>query len=398
VRRRDKIAAWAFNLMARKILYLVSEDWYFVSHRLPMARAGQRAGYEVHVATRVGDCANKITQEGFVLHPIHWRRGSLNPIRLFAAVLETRRIYRQVSPDLVHHVAVVPTLIGSLAALGLPIIRLNALAGLGFAFTSDTAKARAVRPMASLLLGWLLKRPNSAVLVQNPDDYAVVAELGVAKAEIALIPGSGVDIDILTPMSEPAGPFTIGFVGRLLDDKGVGTLVRAHELLAQRGVTVHTLLAGEPDPSNPASIRDQVLASWRRIPNLRLLGYVEDIRSVWGQAHIAVLPSRREGLPKSLLEAAACGRPLIATDVPGCREIARGGVNALLIPTDDAEALAHAIEILIKDRDLRIRFGNASRQIVVTEYSSARVGNEITALYSRLLDTPLSSKLRVRTT
>lgn len=381
--------------MARRILYLVSEDWYFISHRLPMARSAQRAGYEVHVATRIGDCAEQITHEGFVLHPIHWRRGSMNPIRLLAAILETRRLYRDVLPELVHHVAVVPTLIGSLAALGMPMVRLNALAGLGFAFTSGTAKALAVRPVASFLLGWLLKRPDTAVLVQNPDDHAVVVQLGVPQERIALIPGSGVDINILTPIPEPTGPFTVGFVGRLLDDKGVRTLVRAHELLARRGVAVHTLLAGEPDPSNPASIPDHVLVGWRLIPNLRLLGHVDDVRSVWAQAYAAILPSRREGLPKSLLEAAACGRPLIASDVPGCREIARHGVNALLVPPEDPEALAHAIATLKNDRDMRIRFGQASRQIVMAEFSSARIGSEIIALYARLLAETVPSDNRV---
>jgi glycosyltransferase involved in cell wall biosynthesis len=198
-------------------------------------------------------------------------------------------------------------------------------------------------------------------------------------------------------MQEPAGAFTVGFVGRLLDDKGTQTLVRAHELLIQRGIAINTLLAGEPDPSNPASIPDRVLDSWRLIPNLRLLGHVEDIRSVWAQAHIAILPSRREGLPKSLLEAAACGRPLIATDVPGCREIARNGVNAILVPTDNAEALAQAIETLSKDRDLRVRLGRASREIVTTEYSSTLIGSKIVALYSSLLDGSLSSKFRAGT-
>ena len=372
--------------MARKILYLVSEDWYFVSHRLPMARAAKQAGYEVHVATRVDECGDEITREGFVLHPIHWRRGSVNPVRLLAAVLETRRIYRQVKPDLVHHVAVVPAVVGSLAALGLPIVRLNALAGLGFAFTSDTAKARIVRPFARLLLGWLLKRPKTAVLVQNPDDYAVVAALGLRKEAIALIPGSGVDTDELVPLPEPAGPFTIAFVGRLLDDKGVRPLVQAHESLNGRGMTVQTLLAGEPDPFNPASIPARVLDEWRHVANLQLLGHVDDIRTVWAQAHVAVLPSRREGLPKSLLEAAACGRPLIATDVPGCREIARKGVNALLVPPDDAEALAKAIETLMNDRDLRARFGKASRQIALANIpatgSAARSRRSIPACWT----------------
>lgn len=379
--------------MARKILYLVSEDWYFVSHRLPMARAAKRAGYEVHVATRIEECGDEIAREGFVLHPIHWRRGSVHPVRLLAAVLETRRIYRQVQPDLVHHVAVVPAVVGSLATLGLPMVRLNALAGLGFAFTSDTVKARVVRPFARLLLGWLLRRPKTTVLVQNPDDYAVVAALGLPKESIALIAGSGVDTDELVALPEPAGAFTIAFVGRLLDDKGVQPLVRAHGLLNARGPAVQTLLAGERDPLNPASIPERVLDEWRHVTNLRLLGHIDDIRAVWAQSHVAVLPSRREGLPKSLLEAAACGRPLIATDVPGCREIAREGINALLIPPDDFEALAKAIETLMNDRDLRVRFGKASRQIAVGEYSSLRIGNEITALYSRLLDATLSSKL-----
>jgi glycosyltransferase involved in cell wall biosynthesis len=380
--------------MARKLLYLVSEDWYFMSHRIPMARSAQKAGYEVHVATRIGEFADQIQKEGFLLHPIHWRRGNMNPVRLLAAILETRRIYKRVQPDLVHHVAVVPTLIGSIAALGLPVIRLNALAGLGFTFTSDTATARVMRPMARQLLRWLLKRPDSTVLVQNPDDYAVVAALGVPKQSIALIAGSGVDVDALTPMPEPTGPFTVGYVGRLLDDKGVRTLVRAHELLAQRGITIKTLLAGDPDSSNPASIPDHVLAGWKRIPNLQLLGHVDDIRSVWTQAHVAVLPSRREGLPKSLLEAAACSRPLIATDVPGCREIARDGVNALLVPWDNPGALADAIEHLMKDRDLRARFGAASRQVAVSEYSSRRIADDISALYARLLESTLSPKLR----
>jgi len=379
--------------MAHKILYLVSEDWYFISHRLPMARAASRAGYEVHVVTRAGECGDRIAREGFFLHPISWRRGSLNPVRLLFAVLETRRAYRKIRPDLVHHVAIVPAVIGSLAALGLPVVRLNALAGLGFAFTSDTAKARAARPLARLVLGWLLKRPETTVLVQNPDDYDVVARLGLRKESIALIPGSGVDTGRLQPMPEPSGPFTIAFVGRLLDDKGVRPLVRAHELLRARGIAVQTLVAGDPDPLNPASIPDRVLDTWRHVDGLRFLGHVDDIRTVWAQSHAAVLPSRREGLPMSLLEAAACGRPLIATDVPGCREIARNGVNALLVPVDDAEALARAIERLMSDRDMRKRFGAASRQIAAGEYSSERIGTEVTGLYSRLLKGRLSSKL-----
>lgn len=371
--------------MPQTILYLVSEDWYFISHRLPMARAAKAAGYEVHVATRVAAHGRQIESEGFTLHPIEWRRGSMNLFRFLATVIQVRRLYRRLHPDLVHHVALVPTVVGSVAALGLPMARLNAFAGLGYVFTSHSVKARIVRTVASPMLGWLLRRPDTMVLVQNPDDRSVALRLDVAPENIAVIPGSGIEVDVLTPMPEPVGPFTTGFVGRLLDDKGVCTLVRAHDILRERGLTVRTLLAGEPDPSNPASIPESVLAGWRSRPNLVFLGHVDDVRDIWAKAHVGVLPSRREGLPKSLLEAAACGRPLIATDVPGCREIARPNENALLVPVDDPSALAEAIETLMKDRDLRARFGRASRQLAVDEFSSSRIGRDIVALYARLL-------------
>ena len=381
--------------MAKKILYLVAEDWYFVSHRLPMARAARSAGYEVHVATRVVEYAHQIENEGFALHPIAWQRGSINPLQMMTSAIAVRGLYRKLQPDIVHHVAFAPAIIGSLAALGLPMAKLNALAGLGFVFTSKTAKAQLLRLLAHRLLGFVLQRPGTMVLVQNPDDGAMVERLGVAKDRIALIPGSGVDIELLTPLTEPDGPFTVAFVGRLLYDKGVEALVRAHEILNKRGLRVRALLAGVPDPSNPASIPEPTLAHWRQRENLVLIGHVEDVRTVWAKAHVAILPSRREGLPKSLLEAAACGRPLIASDVPGCREIARHGVNALLVPPDDPEALAHAIATLMNDPDIRIRFGRASRQIVVAEFSSARIGDEIVALYARLLAQAVPSDDRV---
>ena len=370
----------------QKILYLVSEDWYFVSHRLPMARAARDAGYEVHVATRVSKCAAQIEGEGFHLHPIQWRRGCMNPFRVVSAVMETRRLYRRLRPDLVHHVATVSTVIGSLAALALPMQKLNAFAGLGFAFASKAMKVRALRATAYAFLGWLLKRPNSTVLVQNPDDGMTIAGLGVPRELIAIIPGSGVDADVFAALPEPANDFTAGFAARLLEIKGVQTLVRAHEILTERSVAVRLLLAGQPDKSNPSSIPEAVLAGWRQRPNLILRGHVEDVRTVWAQAHIAILPSRGgEGIPLSLLEAAACGRPLIATDVPGCREIAREGVNALLVPPDDPGALADAIETLMQDRAMRQRFGKASRQIAVKEYSTALIGRDIVELYARLL-------------
>ena len=177
----------------------------------------------------------------------------------------------------------------------------------------------------------------------------------------------------------------MGFAGRLLGDKGVRALVAAHEILTRRGARTRLLLAGQRDPANPASIAAAEVDAWKRREGIEVLGHVSDIRKVWAAAHIAVLPSRREGLPKSLLEAAACGRPLVATDVPGCREIARAGVNALLVPVDDAAALADAIEQLARDPQLRKTLGQAGRLIVEHEFSDARIGRETVALYDRLL-------------
>jgi glycosyltransferase involved in cell wall biosynthesis len=371
--------------MRPKLIYLVTEDWYFVSHRLPMARAARAAGFEVHVATRVAQHASEIEQEGFVLHPLSWTRGSLDPLHFAKAIGEVRRLYRRLRPDIAHHVALVPTVIGSLAALGLPFPSINAVAGLGFAFTSHGPKARAVRITLSSLLRRLLRRRKSIALVQNPDDRKTLQAIGVPAAKIALIPGSGVDTQRLQPSPEPNPPITVGFVGRLLADKGLYTLLEAHRLLQQRGCPVHLLIAGAADPANPASIPASVLAEWKQRADVTFLGHVSDIRTVWKQAHIAVLPSRREGLPLSLLEAAACGRPLVATDVPGCREVARRGVNALLVPSDDAPALADALGQVAADPKIRRHYGTASRHLAETEFSSTRIGEEIVALYRKLL-------------
>jgi mannose/cellobiose epimerase-like protein (N-acyl-D-glucosamine 2-epimerase family)/glycosyltransferase involved in cell wall biosynthesis len=380
-----------------RLIYLVTEDWYFVSHRLPMARAARAAGYEVHVATRVDRHRAAIEAEGFVLHPLSWRRGSFDPRDLARVIYEIRGLYRKLKPDLAHHVAVQAALVGSLAALGLPVVCLNAATGLGTTFLGNSGKARVARPITAALMRALLNRSHSAVLVQNGDDRAEIERLGVAADRIALIPGSGVDTEVLKPSPEPAGIITIAFAGRLVEDKGIRTLIAAHDLLTSGGHDIRLLIAGLPDAANPTSIALAEIKAWRERHNLTHLGFVEDIAAFWASAHIAVLPSRREGLPLTLLEAAACGRPLIATDVPGCREIARAGINALLVPPDDAQALADAISRLAADQALRAKFGAAGRVLVEREFSSARVGREVVDLYRRLLEEGVAAgPLRVK--
>ncbi len=367
------------------VLFLVTEDWYFLSHRLPMALAAQRAGYDVHVATNLNGRGADIESYGFQLHSLQWVRGSTKPSDLLSIVRQVRAIYRELKPDLAHHVALQPAIIGSLAAIGLPVRRLNALAGLGFSFTSASFKARVLRPVLALILRSALRSKYAATLVQNPDDYAEVRKLGVDADRLFLIPGSGVDTAAFSPLEEPPEPVTIGFVGRLLDDKGVRTLIAAHDLLNRRGADIRLVLAGDRDDANPAAISSEEIEQWKHLPGVEVAGHVSDIRDVWKRAHIAVLPSRREGLPKSLLEAAACGRPIVATDVAGNREIARADMNALLVPPDDQEALADAIARLAADPDLRRRYGLAGRRLVETTFSSELIGRQTVTLYASLL-------------
>jgi glycosyltransferase involved in cell wall biosynthesis len=254
------------------LAYVVTEDWYFLSHRLPMARAALKAGFDVHVIAHVNKGGAAIEAEGFRLHPVVWRRGSVHPLGFLLNICAVRRVFHKIKPALVHNVALQPTIVGSLAALGLPSLRLNALAGLGFTFTSATVKARLVRPVLEALLRLVLKDRHAAVLVQNPDDQAAMGRLGVPADRIFVIPGSGVETDRLTPMAEPAGPVTIAFVGRLLDDKGVRPLVAAQALLARRGAPVRLLIAGDPDPANPVSIPPEEIAGWANQPGVEVPG------------------------------------------------------------------------------------------------------------------------------
>jgi glycosyltransferase involved in cell wall biosynthesis len=231
----------------------------------------------------------------------------------------------------------------------------------------------------------LLDGEKRVALVQNPDDRDGLIALGIPADRIALIPGSGVDIDKLQPWPEPAGPPTVAFVGRLLEDKGIRTLVKAHRLLRQSGSNVELLIAGTPDPANPASVSGEEVDGWSREAGIMCLGHVADIAGLWRRAHIAVLPSWREGLPKSLLEAAACGRAMVATNVPGCREVVKPGETGLLVPVENPAALAEAIGKLATSLDLRARYGAAARRLAVERFAADAIGRQVVELYRSVI-------------
>jgi glycosyltransferase involved in cell wall biosynthesis len=371
--------------MPPRLLYVVTEDWYFLSHRLPMARAARDAGYEVHVATRIKDGKAAIEREGFVPHALSWSRGSLSPLGSLAAVSELRSLFRELDPDIVHNISLKPVLIGTTASLGFTRTALvNSLTGLGTLFIGEAKVSGATRRLVRFALRHLLRRKRSKTVVQNPDDRAFVVELGVPVENVVLIAGSGVDTDLLTPQPEPPPPPVAAYVGRMLADKGVLTLIEAFSTLGKRGVALKLLLAGDCDKENPGSLAPEQLREFASLYGIEWLGHVADIRTVWARANFAVLASRREGLPKSLLEAAACGRAMVATDTPGCREIAIEGVTALTVPVDDAADLAEAMEKLAGDVDLRKRFAANARALAESKFSAHAIGKETVALYDML--------------
>jgi glycosyltransferase involved in cell wall biosynthesis len=369
------------------IVFLVTEDWYFWSHRLPLARAARKAGARVIIATRVEKLRAPIEKEGLELLALPWQRRSHNPWNEARAFFAIVALYRRVRPDIVHHVAVKPVVYGSMAArLARVSARINAIAGLGYVETSRQPRARVLRGVFNSVLRFAWNAPGVHVIVQNPDDREALARTNLLPpSHIHMIRGSGVDVAHFAPSPEsPTPPVRVVYGGRLLWSKGIGELVEAARELKARRVPVEIVLAGDPDIENPESIPAAAVQSWVQEGVVAHVPWTDDMASIWRDAHIAVLPSYREGLPKALLEAAACGRAMIATDVPGCREIARDGENALVVPARDARALAAAIEKLALDAPLRARLGAAGRDIVVNEYAESIVVNETLALYREL--------------
>lgn len=365
----------------QKLLYVETEDKAFLSHRLPMARAARDAGFDVHLATLAGSKTDAIRAKGFTVHPIPFRRGGLSPFRAISTILALRKIKRELSPSLVHHVGMQMCVLGGVSSLGMATPQVNAMTGLGYAFTATTARALTLRVVIAVALRFLLNRDGAVFLVQNPDDRAALETIGIDPRRLARIPGSGVDTDKLTPLAEPAGAITVGFAGRLLTSKGIRALVAAHRILRARGIDIRLRIAGDPDPANPDSVTQDEAQQWNNEPGITWLGHVADITTLWRDCHIAALPSHREGLPKSLLEAAACGRPLVATDAPGCREIAIHDQTGLLVPIEEPKALAEAIGKLAASPELRMRYGAAARQLVVEKMSAQAIGAAIVDLY-----------------
>lgn len=374
-----------------KLIFLAAEDWSFLAHRMPMARAARDAGFDVAVITRVNraeTCA-AIESGGIRVIPFNWQRRSINLIAALREISAIRKIYAAERPNIVHHVAIKPIIWGTLAAIGAGMKRVvNAPTGLGYIFTSQDFLARGLRVIVSPLLRFCMRSPRVWTVLENSDDLRDLIADGMIIADRAtLIRGCGIELDIHTTLLEPDGPITIGIAARMLHDKGIMPLVQAIQMVRQRGLDIRLLMAGTPDAENHASLTDAEMAQISAMPGITVLGQIADIRALWARCHIAVLPSRREGLPKALLEAAAAQRAIIATDVPGCREICVDGVNGIRVPVDDARALADAIQVLAQNPALRACYAAASRAMAEGDLSAIAVGAAMTALYNRIVGT-----------
>ena len=370
------------------LLCFVTVDWFFRSHFLGRALAARRAGWRVAVMTRCEDGGAGLEALGLEVIPLPISRSGVHPLREAATLARVLRGYRRSRPDLVHHVAMKPIVYGTIAArlLGIRAI-VNAPVGLGFVFTSHTARARAIRPLLSSALRALLAPPGARVVLENVDDALALVEAGwVREADVRLVRGAGVDLErFAPPVVPPSGTPRVVLPARMLRDKGVEEFAAAAWALLSEGIEAEFLLAGAADPDNPSAIPPARLREMGARPGLRWLGHVDDMPALLARCAVACLPSYREGLPKALVEAAACGLPVVTTDVPGCRDVVRDGVNGLLVPPRDAGALAAALRRLLGDAALRSAMGRAARARAVAEFGSDRVEAETLAVYRETL-------------
>lgn len=370
-----------------RLLFLITEDWTFWEIRRDLARSARDAGYEVLIATRVTDHGERIRNEGFRLIPIGLRRRSRNPIREFMAFIELVRLYRRERPQIVQQVAMKPILYGSFAAwmTGVSVV-INTFAGLGYAFTDRPRRASALRWLMQMGLRTAVRFSRSVVVCQNVEDRDVLAKEGIVSSNLVrMIAGSGVDTNLFIPARTPEGLPIVMLAGRMLWDKGVAEFVDAARLVKKKSIPARFVLVGRRDEDNPTAIDEGQLCRWCQNDGIEWWGHREDMPTVLGAATLVVLPSYREGLPKVLLEASACGKALIATDVPGCREVVQHQKTGLLVPVRDPAALADAIVSLLTNQELRAAMGVSGREFVGREHSKEKIGRHFLDLYQERL-------------
>ena len=373
--------------MKKKLLFLVNVDWFFLSHRLPIAINALNQGYEVHIATGITDKLEVLRSHGLIVHPLVIGRSSTglaSEVRTFCGILQ---VFKKVRPHIVHLVTIKPVILGGIAArlTGVPAV-VAAISGLGFVFLANGSKAAVVRFLVDGLYRLALGKRNLKVICQNPDDReTIIQAAGLSSNKMVMIQGSGVDLSLYPTKPLPQGIPVVIMAARLLRDKGVQEFIEAALLLDKRDVAVRFWLVGDPDPGNPSTITLDELSAWESEGCVELLGYRNDIPNLFSQANVVVLPSYYgEGLPKVLVEAAACGRAVVTTDHPGCRDAIEPDKSGLLVPVKDPVALADAIQHLIGDPELCQSMGQAGRALAEREFSIEKIVDAHLEIYKEL--------------
>ena len=371
-----------------KLLFVVNTPEFFLSHRLPLALAARNAGYSVQIVTGPGSACQQIKTLGFVHHCLPISRSGTKPWLELYSLWSLWRLLHWLKPDLLHLVTIKPVLYGGLMARlsGVPAV-VAAISGLGSVFVTHSGSIQWLRYGVESLYRWALGHPHLIAIFQNPDDQTMLVELGAVRDDqTILIRGSGVSLTDFPVKLEPEGKPIVTFASRLLREKGVCEFFEASRILKERGIPSRFWLVGQPDHGNPSSISHEDLEHWQKEGLIEYLGYRTDIADVFSLTNLVVLPSYREGLPRVLIEAAACGRAIITTDVPGCRDAIVPNVTGLLVPVRDAEALADAIEQLLSDADLRRSMGAAGREFAEKEYGIDKVVEAHLKIYQELAE------------
>ncbi len=370
-----------------KIIYIVNVDWFFISHRLPIALEALKQGHDVHVFAQDTGKMQYLQSLGLKIHPINLERGSINPVQTLKLLFDLKNKLKKIQPNVVHLVTIKPVLIGGLASIlaKVPSI-VYAISGLGFIFTNTMLKAKILRLGIIPLYRLALSAKNKIVIVQNLDDLRILRQyVSIPESQTVLIPGSGVDLKQFDFQPLPLTNKIVLMACRLLADKGVYEFQKSAQLLKEKYPEVRFVLVGGIDPDNPASLTEQELNDWVGKGDLEWWGHQINMAEILSQATIVVLPSYREGMPKVLLEAQALGRPIVTTDVPGCREAIEDGKTGFLVQVKDEQSLADAIEKLINNDELCLEFSHNARVLAEQKFDIKQVVNTHIYIYEKLV-------------
>lgn len=372
----------------KKVALVANSSWYLWNFRLSFLEGLRAEGYETVLIAPEDAYSDRLRSLGFRLVPLALDRKGMNPLADLLAFLRLARIYRVEKPDIAHHHTVKCILYGSLAAWDAKVPAVvNSVTGLGHLFLSSSPVVKAVRSALLVLYRLVARRPRVHFLFQNPDDLSAFARFGVAlPGKHTLVRGSGIDTSRFRPPEQEreGGPVRVLFASRMLKEKGLYELRQAGLRLKEQGAACELVLAGDIDEGNPSAVTFAELEQWQGEGWMRWLGHVDKMDELLRSVEVCVLPSWREGLPRSLLEAAACGRAIVATDVPGCREVVDHERTGLLVPARSPDALAAAIARLCRDPALRARLGAAARARAEAEFSDRHVRERTIGIYKFL--------------